>query len=65
MNLTLNIDMDAKCKECNKPGAADSGICMNCASKCFGGKQMKSAQGKAVQQRINAVMRDAKARSGN
>lgn len=30
---TINIDMDAKCKQCGKKGAINGGICLNCVMK--------------------------------
>lgn len=53
MTFTINIDMDKKCAECRKPGAVESGICLRCTSKALSGRPMKSAIGKAVQDRIN------------
>lgn len=52
MNVTITIDMNNKCAECKKPGAAPSGICLNCTVKAFRGKPMKSQIGYAVQSRI-------------
>jgi len=55
-SVTLTINMDKKCAECGKPGAANSGICMRCATKAISGKTMKSPQGRAVQQRMAAIL---------
>ncbi len=52
MTYTISIDLGKKCDECKKPGAAPSGICMGCTAKAFRGKPMKSATGRAVQNRI-------------
>lgn len=50
--LRINIDMDRKCAECGKGGAADSGICLTCATRAMSGRTMRSQIGKAVQYRI-------------
>jgi len=49
---TVTIDMDKKCVECGKPGAAGSGICLGCSLKAIQGKPMRSQIGRAVQQRF-------------
>lgn len=55
-NVTLTIHMDKKCDECRKPGAADSGICMKCATKAMNPKAaMKSPAGRAVQARFKKI----------
>ena len=51
----LKIDMDKKCAECGKAGAAPSGICLKCVVKAVTGKPMKSAQGKIVQGKIERI----------
>ena len=51
-NMTININMDRKCHECDKGGATESGICLGCANKALAGKPMKSQAGKMVQERI-------------
>jgi len=48
---TITINMDIKCAECGKGGAAESGICMSCTLKAMRDKPMKSAIGRAVQAR--------------
>jgi hypothetical protein len=48
----FEINMDKKCVECGKGGAAGSGLCMPCATKAIVGKVMKSPEGRAVQARI-------------
>jgi hypothetical protein len=55
-NLTINIDMDRKCAECGKGGAADSGLCLTCASKTLADKPMRSAIGRAVQRRTQELL---------
>lgn len=49
---SILIDLDKKCMECGKLGAAESGICLKCAVKAINGKVMRSAAGQAVQRRI-------------
>lgn len=51
-NLTITIDLDKKCVECGKGGAAQSGICLGCTTKMIQGKPMKSEIGRAMQQRF-------------
>lgn len=52
MNIpTITINLDAKCAECGRGGAAASGICLRCTSKALGPKPLKSAIGRAVQRR--------------
>lgn len=48
----VNVDLNVNCDECGKPGATDSRICLRCISKATKGKPMKSAAGRAVQERI-------------
>ncbi len=48
IGFTINVDMDKKCLECGKGGATQNGLCLSCTAKAIGGRQMKSAQGKAV-----------------
>ena len=55
MNVTLTIDMDKRCAECRKPGATGSGICLKCAGRAYNPKPMKSAEGRAVQERIKRI----------
>lgn len=51
------IDQDIKCAECGKPGACESGICLKCSGKAMDGtRPMKSWQGRAVQNRWNAML---------
>jgi hypothetical protein len=50
--MTITINMDKKCVECGKGGAADSGICLGCTTKALQGKPMKSPTGRAVAQRF-------------
>ncbi len=56
----LTINMDKKCAECRKPGAANSGICLRCVGKIMRGQPMKSAEGRAVAAIINAGLRNLK-----
>lgn len=57
MNVTIRIDMDRKCAECGKGGAADSGICLKCATKAMGDKPLKSGTAKAVRARFRSSAR--------
>lgn len=34
-NFTVNVDLDAKCKRCGKPGATQSGVCLKCITKAI------------------------------
>lgn len=52
---TITINMDKKCAECGKGGAADNGICLKCTTKAMGPNPMRSAQGRQVQQRWRAL----------
>lgn len=51
---TFTIDLDKKCAECGKGGAAESGICLACATKAIQGKPMRSEVGRAVQRRFRS-----------
>ena len=63
MNVTLSINMDAKCAECGQAGATPSGICMKCAARAMKpGAWMQSAKGKAVQKRFVNQFASAKKR---
>jgi len=33
MGRTITIDLDKKCRQCGRKGAADNGICMTCLLK--------------------------------
>lgn len=57
-NITLTIDMNKRCAECQARGTTPSGICLDCAIKAMDGKPMRSPQGAAVAQRFAAVKRD-------
>lgn len=46
---TITINLDAKCAECCKIGAAENGICLGCTTKAIQGRPMKSQIGRAVQ----------------
>jgi hypothetical protein len=49
---TFTIDLDKKCAECRKEGAAPSGICLACTVKAVSGRPMKTAIGRAVAARF-------------
>ena len=49
---TIHIDIDKKCHECGKGGAAPSGLCMKCTANALTSKPMKSTTGRAVQARL-------------
>jgi len=51
-DININIDMDRRCVECGKPGACDSGICMDCATKVMGNKPLKSATANEIRSRL-------------
>jgi hypothetical protein len=55
---TITINMDAKCHECGKGGAAASGLCLKCTSRALAGAAMKSATGRAAQQRFRQMKDD-------
>ena len=48
MKIDLSIDIDKLCDECRKPGASESGLCMDCATRIVQGKPMNSQTGKAL-----------------
>jgi hypothetical protein len=48
---TFHIDLDRKCAECGKGGSMPSGICLRCTTKAISKQPMKSAIGRAVQER--------------
>jgi hypothetical protein len=54
---TVTINLDKKCAECGKGGAAENGICLHCTNKAIQGKRMNSAQGRAVAARFDALKR--------
>lgn len=57
----ITIDMNKKCAECGKPGACGSGICMRCATRAINpASQMRSPQGRAVQERYKQLLREAR-----
>lgn len=33
MNITLTVDLGAKCPKCGKPGSVNSGLCFKCAER--------------------------------
>lgn len=57
MILKVNIDLDQKCPECNKGGSVNNGLCLDCLTKAMRMKPMKSAQGKATQERMRKSVR--------
>jgi hypothetical protein len=62
VNITIN--MDRLCPECGKGGACDNGICLGCTTKAMNPKaKMRSAAGRAVQERSNATF--ARIRTGD
>jgi len=53
---TFHINMDRKCAECGKGGAADSGICLECTSIAIKhSRAMKSPEGRAVKARFTEI----------
>lgn len=63
-DTTITINMDAKCAECGKGGAAASGICLACTAKAIGpSKPMRSQAGRAIQARMDRL-RNAKTENG-
>lgn len=58
----ITIDLDKKCAECGKGGAAPSGICLKCTGKAISGKQMKSWQGRAVAKRAQENLKPFRTR---
>lgn len=59
---TFTINLDKKCAECGKPGAAANGICLGCLTKAIQGKSMKSGTGKAAQRRARETLEDVRRR---
>lgn len=57
---TITVNMDKKCAECGKGGAADNGICLACTGKAISGKPMRSATGRAVAARVNDLLRKSR-----
>ena len=53
-NVTVTINMDRKCAECGKPGAAGSGICIRCVMKCMSERPLKSDEARSVRRRLLA-----------
>ena len=56
MTTTIVIDMDSKCHECGKGGAAQSGVCLACTTKALSGKPMKSQRGQMLQARLRQIL---------
>lgn len=55
---TITVDLDKKCFECRKGGAAQSGICLECTTKALRNiKPMKSREGQTLRQRILADLK--------
>lgn len=51
--FVIEIDMGKRCAECRKFGACQNGLCMGCtANAMYGGKALKSAEAKAVRDRL-------------
>lgn len=61
---TVSINLDAKCAECGKGGAAASGICLACTNRAIRGMKMKSVPGRGVQERWQQQAREMKAALG-
>lgn len=59
---TITINMDKKCAECGKGGAAESGICLSCTSKAITGRTMRSEVGRAVQRRNREFLNETRER---
>lgn len=62
--LTINIDMDRKCDKCGKPGATDSGICLDCAAKRIGDYHITPRQNKVltkISERVSGLLQERKA----
>jgi len=57
---TITLDMDRKCDECRKGGAASSGLCLSCTTRAMGAKPMKSETGRLVRLRFNNLRERAK-----
>ena len=58
MDVKIVVNMDKKCAECGKGGAATSGICLRCFSKAVGATQpLKSARGREIQAAMQAQLR--------
>lgn len=47
-NFTIVIDQNKKCIECNKGGATNNGLCLNCINKAIEGKPMKTKVGQTL-----------------
>lgn len=57
----ITIDLDKKCAECGKAGAADNLLCLKCTSKAaFQNVPLKSAQAKAVRERSRQLIAHAR-----
>jgi hypothetical protein len=54
---TITINLDAKCVECRKSGAAQSGICLSCTTRAIQGRAMKTDVGRAVAARFKESLR--------
>lgn len=57
MRTEITINMDKKCAECGKGGAAASGICLGCAAKAMGNKPLKSKEARAVRTYWKSLMK--------
>jgi hypothetical protein len=53
---TIVIDTARKCNECGKAGSTPNRLCIGCTAKALGEFPMKSAAGKAVQQRFKDAL---------
>ena len=54
-NVSITIDMDKRCAECDKGGATESGICLRCIIKTMGNKPLKSREAIAFRQRMQQL----------
>lgn len=55
-SATINVHVDVKCAECGKGGATDNLLCLRCTTRAMvPERNMKSAQGKAVQARWREI----------
>ena len=56
MNVTITMDLDARCDECGDKGRCQNGLCLTCATKAMLGKKpMMSRTGKAVREQYKAA----------
>lgn len=65
--ITIDINMDQKCKQCGKPGATQSGLCLDCVGKRITGNPslppVTPRQEKVlakISQRVNDLIQERK-----